>query len=183
MMKWIAILAAAAVLSSCGRYDFQPTVSFTVGLVDRDNPSPLTPIGTYPTTSLALNFSSKPGSQAAYVNKIQVVRDVINGVDQPLLNVASDGLNIYIPSGYICPENTYNAPTGTSSKPVFQSCNLTDPVTVPGNANSSSTLLLSLTRGTTPSTTRVVDIVFSGVSATYQPFEVRLSNLLIANAF
>ncbi|AZI43349.1 hypothetical protein EHF33_11840 [Deinococcus psychrotolerans] len=101
-------------------------------------------------------FTSRPGSDAAYVTGFRLISDKFNGVEQVAdpkdAAITQLKLNIYVPSGYTCPVVNPIDPTSTRSQ--TQSCDSSLITTVQGNGVSTSPLNLDFT-------TPLVDLVIA----------------------
>ena len=203
MKKWMIVLVAAAVLSSCGRYDFKPVASFGIQASDGvksgevirkvDDKGKITYTQT-PGEPVQFTFSSRPGSQSGYLTGYKIVRDNINGVDQNAdASNISMKTNIFIPAGYICPKDnnggTIGQPDGVAG--TTQPCSINDPKAIPGNARADTTSILELGNASlvdkaiaeNRSQSRTLDIIFVGYSATYEPIEVKATNVITGVVF
>lgn len=141
------------------------TESFTVG----------------PAGVVNFTFMARPGSDAAYITGYRITRYNYNG--RPLaLSGDIEKLDIYVPSGYTCPER--------ASLPNFQSCQqyTTDlkqrPEVQPANGTPISTLSLNFAGALVTEVQRTlagafssVDIEFFGQSSNGAPVVVTATNI------
>lgn len=128
-------------------------------------------------------FTSRPGSDAVHITGYRIVRDVINtadGTTEDTDGEAVNKLNIYVPSGWSCPERT-NAescamftPTGGQRSDVVPANGLPS---VPYKLNLSGGLA-SLVIATNASVTRVTDIEFIGTSSNGQAVIVKADTII-----
>ena len=188
MMKWIAILAAAAVLSSCGLYEFE--IKPTVGIYVEDGGAVATVTETISDTGkttyaidkakpVEITFQTRPGSQGAYITGYRITRQALTtktgtqeqvSADSPVNN---SGIGVFIPSGFNCP---------TASN--AQSCEPTAKDSTPANGVISAAIfidtangLTSLARDTRSGVNISYDVTFYGFSATKQPFEIKATGI------
>ena len=188
MKKWF-LIAAAGLLAGCGEYSFQPKADIDVQVSDAGQTATVTKsvdaqtgAVTYSTsqgTPATFVFTSKPGSQAAYINSYTVTRYVVNGEDLTTSASGKSGLNVYVPSGFTCP---------TASN--TQSCDPTAATTSTGNGAPSQAISLDFTPGLSQralaaqfSQNASIDLVFNGKSATGADIHIAATGIVATALF
>ena len=133
-----------------------------------------------PAGAATFTFTSRPGSNAAYITSYKVVRASINGVDQGTGSVVVFKNNTYVASGYSC------IPALGSD----QSCAFQDPTAKPANGVPSALISIGFASGLSELAKTInsnvvedLDIEFYGVSSTNAPVTVRLNHVIAYAAF
>ena len=129
---------------------------------------------------VTFTFTTRPGSNAAYITSYKVVRASFNGKDQGSESVTPFKNNIYVSSGYTC------SPAPSSD----QSCAFLDSTTKPANGVPSAPLSIDFAGGLVAqaeagntSVTGDFDIEFYGVSSSNAPVTVRLNHVIARAIF
>ncbi|WP_456829831.1 hypothetical protein [Deinococcus sp. UYEF24] len=129
---------------------------------------------------VSFTFTSRPGSNAAYITSYKVVRASINGVDQGSGSAVVFKSNTYVASGYSC----------TPALGSDQSCAFQDSTARPANGVPSAPIsidfaggLASVAKATNASVSENFDIEFYGVSSTNAPVTIRLNNVVAFAVF
>ena len=194
-MKRLSLsLILASVLASCGQYDAAPRVSLGISADDASSSVVVTKTvtpgdatnGAADTVTwmvgeagtIEFNFSSRPGSQAAYLTGYKLTRDIVNNVDVTGTPAATSlKTDIYVPSGYACADREKFGNT--------RSCDLTGSSTVPANGLPPAPTHLDLVSGlvdrlkaSNASVDRVSDVTFVGSSSTGQPIEITATHVV-----
>ncbi|WP_407539352.1 hypothetical protein Q0M94_14445 [Deinococcus radiomollis] len=125
-------------------------------------------------------FTSRPGSNAAYITSYKVVRASINGVDQGSGSVVVFKNNTYVASGYSC----------SPALGPDQSCAFQDPTAKPANGVPSALIsigfssgLSGLAKSINSNVVEDLDIEFYGVSSTNAPVTIRLNHVIATAIF
>jgi|GEM_PF-2332203 len=182
MKKWIAILAAAAVLSSCGSYQLQSVADVGVGIDNSGATATVTEstdaqgkrtLQVSPAKPVKVSFQARPGSQGAYIEGYTVTRDIVDGAEASDIPKTVQGLNIFVPSGFTCPKQD-----------ALQSCAPTDRDSVPANGVEIDKLGIDIANGLTGlaiakrgNVFRSISFTFYGRTTNYEKFEVSVTNV------
>ena len=123
-------------------------------------------------------FTSRPGSNAAYITSYKIVRRTVNGVTQSESDPVAK-INTYVSAGYSCPAST---PAGA--------CGLMTAGSVPANGTPSAPVSLSIASGlsglsvaTNSSVNEDLDIEFYGTSSNGAPVTIRVNRVVATATF
>ncbi len=182
MKKWMAIVAAAALFSSCGSYQLQSVADVGVGIDNSGATATVTEstddkgirtLQVTPAQPVKVSFQARPGSQGAYIEGYKVTSDIINGQESSDLPKTVQGLNIFVPSGFTCPKQD-----------ALQSCAPTDRESIPANGVEINKLGIDIANGLTglaiakrANVFRSISFTFYGRTADYEKFEVSVTNV------
>jgi hypothetical protein len=182
MMKWIAMLAVTAVLSSCGSYEFGIVADIGVGIDNSGAVATVTEttddkgvrsLQVSDAQPVKVSFQARPGSQGAYIEGYEITSDVIDGEEVLDAPKVVQGLNIFVPSGFTCPKQD-----------TLQSCAPTDKDSQPANGVEIDKLGIDIANSLTglaisqrSSVSRSVNFTFYGRTANYERFEVSVTNV------
>jgi len=182
MKKWMIMMGAAALLSSCGSYQLQTVADIGVGIDNSGATATVTEstddkgvrsLSVTPAQPVKISFQARPGSQGAYIEGYKITGDIINGVESSDLPKTVQGLNIFVPSGYTCPKQD-----------TLQSCAPTDKDSFPANGVEINKLGIDIANGLTGlaiakrgNVFRRVSFTFYGRTANYDKFEVSVTNV------
>ncbi|MDR6218298.1 hypothetical protein [Deinococcus soli (ex Cha et al. 2016)] len=189
LRSFLLLTGAAALLTACGTITLKPAVNLGVNTQDLNSTVTVTKLITPadPATgapqqvswdvgdagTATFTFTSKPGGQAGYITGYRYKTDTVNGVDRVVAPV--QGLNLYFSSGYTCTRLR----TGT-----VQTCDLladSDIQAANGTPITMNIDLASAMADVVMSTDATVDrrttLVFTGVSASNEAFEVEVAGI------